>query len=168
MARLGAIVVGVDAAPRNIAVARTHAAAAGLAIDYRCDTAEALVAAGERFDVVLALEIVEHVADRTGFVASLGALAAPGGLVVMSTLNRTLKSFALAIAGAEYVLGWVPRGTHDWRKFVRPAELARDLRHAGLTVTDAVGLTYQPAGGSWRASSDLDINYLMMAAQPMA
>lgn len=165
MARLGARVTGIDAAPNNVATARRHAAAGGLAIDYRASTAEEVLGAGERFDVVLALEIVEHVADRRGFVASVAGLAKPGGIVILSTLNRTVKSLALGVVAAEYVLGWVPRGTHDWRKFVRPAELAHDLRRAGLAVGETAGLVFDPLSGAWRRSRDLDVNYVMSAVR---
>ena len=136
LARLGADMVGADPAEPNIEAARVHAAAGGLAIDYRATTAEALAQAGERFDIVLAMEVVEHVADVNLFVALTGAMVKPGGLMVAATLNRTLKSFALAIVGAEYVLRWLPRGTHDWRRFVRPSELAAGLGAAGARIAD--------------------------------
>lgn len=166
MCRLGAAVTGVDAADRNVAVARHHADAAGLAIDYRVDTAERLRDAGETFNVVLALEVVEHVADPTLFLGCCAALVAPGGVMIVSTLNRTAKAFALGIVGAEYVLGWLPRGTHDWRKFLKPSEVARPLRAAGLSIEEVAGLVYSPITGRWRiAPHDLDVNYLMVAAK---
>lgn len=163
LARLGADVIGVDAAAKNIEAARMHAAEAGLKIDYRHGTAEALAEAGESFDAVLALEIIEHVADPPLFVRSLASLVKPGGLVVFSTLNRTAKSFALAIVGAEYVLGWVPRGTHAHDKFVKPSELARWCREAGLEVTDLTGLVYSPLAGWTLDAKDLDVNYFACA-----
>ena len=163
LARLGAAVTGVDAAPEAIAVARRHAEESGLEIEYMAATAGSLLAAGRRFDVVTALEIVEHVADRPGFVAQCCALLRPGGTVILSTLNRTPRAFALAIVGAEYVLRWVPRGTHRWARFVRPAELARDLRHAGGRVVDLTGLVYRPLSDRWSTSPDLSVNYLCQA-----
>lgn len=165
MARLGAEVVGADASEKNIGVARLHASEAGLPVDYRCTSAEALAAAGETFDVVLTLEVVEHVADLEGFLACCGQMVKPGGLLIAATLNRTLKSYALAIVGAEYVLRWLPRGTHDWKKFVRPHELAAGLRHAGLNVSEITGVTYDPLGDKWRTSRDTDVNYMMVASK---
>ncbi len=167
MARLGARVTGIDAAEENIAVAAGHAGEQDLGIDYRHTTAEALVAAGETFDAVLALEIVEHVADVPDFLDSLGRLVRPGGALVMSTLNRTAKSFMLAKVGAEYVLRWLPPGTHDWRRFIRPSELTRGLRAAGLAVEDATGVAYNPLAETWRlARHDLDVNYMVFAIRP--
>lgn len=160
MARLGAEVVGIDAVERNIAVARSHAATSGLAIDYRVATAEALAEAGERFDLVLNMEVVEHVADPEAFLATTVALIAPGGMMVLATLNRTAKSFALAIVGAEYLLGWLPRGTHDWRRFLRPSEIARMLRPHRAAFTDLVGVSYNPIADAWRVGRDLDVNYM--------
>mgnify|MGYP001161527002 CR=1 FL=1 len=163
MARLGFAVTAVDAAEKNIAVARRHAEQMGLSIDYRAAPVEALAAAGPVFDVVLALEVVEHVADLDGFLAAATATLKPGGLMVLSTLNRTAKAFALAIVGVEYVLGWLPRGTHDWRKFVQPAELAASLRRAGVRVTEFSGLVYSPLSGRWSLSRDLGVNYFAVA-----
>ena len=163
LARMGASVTGVDAAPEALAVARAHAAGAGLAIDYLETTAEALADEGRRFDAVMALEIVEHVADRAAFVADCCRLVRPGGSIVMSTLNRTPRAFALAIVGAEYLLRWVPRGSHRWSKFVRPAELARDLREAGARTKDVAGLTYDPLGDRWSLSQDVAVNYILHA-----
>jgi len=165
MARLGADMVGVDATQRNVEVARLHAAEGGLAIDYRHAAAEDLAAAGERFDAVLALEIVEHVASLDLFVASTAQLVRPGGLAVFATLNRTLKAFALAIVGAEYVLGWLPRGTHDWRKFVRPSELEAAMRASGLTLSDTTGVSFNPILDRWSLGGDLDVNYLAVATR---
>ncbi len=163
MARLGFQVTGIDATEKNIGVASVHAERSGLPIDYRAGTAEALVADGRRFDVVLTMEVVEHVADVDSFLHSCAALVKPGGLLVGATLNRTLKSLALAKIGAEYVLRWLPRGTHDWRKFVRPADFAAGLRAGGLTVEALAGMTYNPIAASWSLSRDLGVNYLIAA-----
>ena len=138
----------------------------GLAIDYRATTAEALAAAGERFDVILNMEVVEHVADVKLFMDSCAALLKPGGMMVVATLNRTMKAWALAIVGAEYVLGWLPRGTHDWAKFVTPAELKAALTAAGLEVADLTGVAYNPLADSWRRSADTGVNYLALAVKP--
>ena len=159
LARLGADVTGVDAAAKNIEAAKLHAAEGGLKIDYRHGTAEALAEKGERFDAVLALEIIEHVADPPLFVRSIAEMVKPGGLVIFSTLNRTAKSYALAIVGAEYVLDWLPRGTHDHRKFVKPSELARFCREAGLEITDLTGMVFSPLSGWSLNAKDLDVNY---------
>jgi 2-polyprenyl-6-hydroxyphenyl methylase/3-demethylubiquinone-9 3-methyltransferase len=167
LTRLGAQVTGIDAGERNIEVARLHAAQVGLEIDYRATTAEALVEQGERFDVVLSMEVVEHVADPDLFLKSVAALAKPGGLVIAATLNRTTKAFALAIVGAEYVLGWLPRGTHNWRKFLRPSELARGLRGGGLKVIETTGVSYDPIRQRWSLGSDLGVNYMMVAIKPV-
>jgi 2-polyprenyl-6-hydroxyphenyl methylase/3-demethylubiquinone-9 3-methyltransferase len=163
MARLGAAVTGIDAVERNIAVARRHADEVGLAIDYRVETAEGLAATGARFDAVLAMEVVEHVADRAAFLAACSSLLAESGLLFIATLNRTAKAFALAIVGAEYVLRWLPRGTHDWRKFVRPSELAAGLRPHGVDVAEITGVGYNPLADKWSLSRDLDVNYLLVA-----
>lgn len=161
MARLGAQVTGIDAEARNIEVARTHAQSSGLDIDYRAVLAEELVAAGAQFDIVLTMEVVEHVTDVDAFLADCAALLRPGGLMIFATLNRTAKAYALAIVGAEYILGWLPRGTHDWRKFVRPSELARGLRKGGGEVTDLTGVVYSPVTGEWSLHPrDLDVNYM--------
>jgi 2-polyprenyl-6-hydroxyphenyl methylase/3-demethylubiquinone-9 3-methyltransferase len=165
MARLGARVTGIDAAERNIGVAAAHATESGLAIDYRHAAVEDLAAAGERFDVLLALEVVEHVADPDLFLAACGQVLEPGGALVLSTLNRTAKAFALAVVGAEYVLRWLPRGTHDWRKFMRPSELAAGLRRAGLDVVDLSGLAYNPLNDKWTLARDLDVNYMAFAVK---
>lgn len=163
MARLGARVVGIDAGERNVAAAARHAESMGLAIRYRCAGPEDMIQERERFDVVLALEVVEHVADLGAFVAAAAALLAPGGAMALSTINRTLKSLALAKVAAEYVFGWLPVGSHDWRKFVRPPELARGLRDHGLAVVDVRGMTYDPLRGRWALSPDLGVNYLAFA-----
>lgn len=166
LARLGFAITGIDADETALQVARDHAAAQGLDIAYRADSAEDLAAAGRRFDAVLALEVVEHAADPALFVAAAASLAKPGGALVMSTLNRTPKAYAAAIIGAEYLLRWLPRGTHDYRKFRRPSELARDARAAGLAVRDITGLVYDPWRDRWRLGNDLGINYLLFATAP--
>jgi 2-polyprenyl-6-hydroxyphenyl methylase/3-demethylubiquinone-9 3-methyltransferase len=163
MARLGFAVTGIDAGAEGIAVARAHAEASGLAIDYCVADIDALAGAGERFDAVLALELIEHVADREAFFAALGRLVKPGGAFVGATLNRTARSFALAIVGAEYVLGWLPPGTHDWQRFVRPSEFVLSLRRAGLATTCLAGLTYEWPSAAWRLSDDLSVNYMLTA-----
>ncbi|WP_284163875.1 bifunctional 2-polyprenyl-6-hydroxyphenol methylase/3-demethylubiquinol 3-O-methyltransferase UbiG [Frigidibacter sp. SD6-1] len=161
MARLGATVVGADAAERNIPVARLHAEQSGLTIDYRHTTAEALAAGGEAFDVVLAMEIVEHVADPQGFTTTCRDLLKPGGLMVMSTLNRTAKSFLAAIIGAEWVMRWLPKGTHDWQKFITPEELYGLIRTAGLDPVDRKGFVFNPVSWQWSVSDrDLSVNYV--------
>jgi 2-polyprenyl-6-hydroxyphenyl methylase/3-demethylubiquinone-9 3-methyltransferase len=162
MARLGATVTGVDAAERNIATASLHAEGQGLAIDYRATTAESLAEAAKQYDIVLALEIVEHVADVELFLRTCGALVKPGGLLFLSTLNRTAKSWALAIAGAEYVLRWLPRGTHDWKKFLKPSEVVRGLRGGGIDAQEIVGVVYSPLSRAWSLNkADLDVNYML-------
>jgi 2-polyprenyl-6-hydroxyphenyl methylase / 3-demethylubiquinone-9 3-methyltransferase len=163
LARLGAGMVGADPSADNIKAARLHAERGGLAIDYRVTTAEALADGGERFDVVLAMEVVEHVADVGLFVRCCAGMVKPGGLMIAATLNRTLKSFALAIVGAEYVLGWLPRGTHRWDKFLRPHELEEAMLRAGLAVTGETGVVYNPLTDTWRLSSDMDVNYMLTA-----
>ena len=161
MARLGADVVGADAAARNIPVAALHAEQSGLLIDYRLTTAEALAAAGEQFDVVLNMEVVEHVADPQGFLSACQRLLKPGGLMICSTLNRTAKSFALAIIGAEWVMRWLPKGTHDWQKFITPEELYALIQGAGLEPVDRKGFVFNLAAWSWSLSDrDLGCNYV--------
>ncbi len=161
MARLGATVIGADAAAGNIPVARLHAEQSGLAIDYRNTTAEALAAAGERFDVVLNMEVVEHVADPAAYLAACRDLLKPGGLMICSTLNRTAKSFMLAIVGAEWVMRWLPKGTHDWQKFITPEELFDLIRRAGLEPLDRKGMVFNPIAWSWSLSDrDLTVNYV--------
>lgn len=168
LARLGATVVGADAVARNIEVARLHAAQQGLEIDYRATTAEALAEAGEVFDAVLALEIIEHVAAPPAFMDTCAALARPGGAVIVSTLNRTPQSFAMAIVGAEWVLRWLPRGTHDWRRFITPDELAAMAAGAGLSPVDRRGMVFNPLTG-WRLSErDLACNYIATALRTAA
>jgi 2-polyprenyl-6-hydroxyphenyl methylase/3-demethylubiquinone-9 3-methyltransferase len=165
LARLGGEVVGADPAAQNIAVAQAHAQQSGVAVDYRATTAEDLAAAGEKFDIVLAMEVVEHVTDVPAFVAACGAMVKPGGLMIAATLNRTMKSFALAIVGAEYVLRWLPRGTHQWDKFVTPEELERAMEDAGLNVIAERGVIYNLFADRWQLSSDMDVNYMTVAAR---
>lgn len=161
MARLGAEVVGADAAPRNIPVAQLHAAQSGLVIDYRFTTAEDLAAAGERFDVVLNMEVVEHVSDPLIYLTACQTLLKPGGIMLCSTLNRNPKSFLVAIIGAEWVLRWLPKGTHDWAKFITPDELYRLISRAGLTPLDRKGMVFNPVSWRWSLSSgDLSVNYV--------
>jgi len=162
MARLGAQVTGVDAAARNIRVAAQHAEKQGLDIDYRQGAAEALAESGARFDIVLALEIVEHVADVELFLKSCGQMVKPGGLLFLSTLNRTAKAWALAIAGGEYILRWLPRGTHDWKKFLKPSEVVNGLDAAGIAAQEIVGVVYSPLSRAWSLNKgDLDVNYML-------
>jgi 2-polyprenyl-6-hydroxyphenyl methylase/3-demethylubiquinone-9 3-methyltransferase len=163
LARIGAEVVGADPAANNIEVAKLHAAKSGVTVDYRCTTAEALADAGERFDIVLAMEVVEHVADLGLFIRRCAEMVKPGGMLVVATINRTLKSFALAIVGAEYVLRWVPRGTHQWDKFVTPNELEVALERSGLRVTDQRGVIYNLLADKWQHSTDTDVNYIVTA-----
>jgi 2-polyprenyl-6-hydroxyphenyl methylase/3-demethylubiquinone-9 3-methyltransferase len=165
LARLGARVMGIDAATESVAAADAHARQGGVAVEYRMATPETLAESGRLFDVVINMEVVEHVDDVDAFLAASGRLVRPGGIMLLSTLNRTLKSLALAKIGAEYVLRWVPPGTHDWRRFVRPSELARGLRRQGLTMTALNGLSYAPAEDSWQLTDDLAVNYLAMAVK---
>ncbi len=165
MARMGATVTGVDASERNIGTARAHAAESGLAIEYLPLPVEELARDNRSFDVVVALEIVEHVADLELFTQSCTALARPGGLLVLATLNRTPKSWLFAIAGAEYVLRWLPRGTHSWDRFVRPSELASALERGGASVQDITGVTFDPLRDEWRLGRDVAVNYLMVASK---
>jgi 2-polyprenyl-6-hydroxyphenyl methylase / 3-demethylubiquinone-9 3-methyltransferase len=167
LARLGAAVVGIDPSATNVEAARRHAAEGRLNIDYRASTAEELAGTGERFDVVLVMEVVEHVTDMRSFLRCSGALVAPHGLLIAGTINRTMKSFALAIVGAEYLLGWLPRGTHRWDKLVRPEELEAALEAAGLHLLEMKGVVYDLLGDRWRLSDDVSVNYLV-AAQPHA
>ena len=163
LARLGGEVVGADPAVPNIAAAKVHAADAGLVIDYRATTAEALADAGERFDLVLAMEVVEHVADVALFVQRCAEMVKPGGLLIGATINRTLKSFALAIVGAEYVLRWLPRGTRRWDKFVTPNEFEAALERHRLRVTAQTGVVYDLLADRWHLADDMDVNYMLAA-----
>ena len=165
MCRLGAAVTGIDAGAEAIDVARLHAREADLDIAYDCAPPEDLEADGRSFDVVLNMEVVEHVADLDAFHAAACDLLRPGGAMAVATLNRTIKSLALAKIGAEYLLRWLPPGTHDWRKFVRPSELDRGLRRHGVRIVDLTGVAYDPLTGDWRRSADLDINYMAFAVK---
>lgn len=167
MARLGADVVGADAGEENIPVAQAHAAQSGLTIDYRNTSAEALAADGEQFDVVLNLEVIEHVADPLAFLTACQQLLKPGGLMICSTVNRNAKSYAAVIVGAEYVLRWLPKGTHDWSKFVTPDELYGLIEQAGLDAVDKKGMIFHPVNWSWSlSSSDLRVNYITASVKP--
>lgn len=163
IARMGAKAAAIDASDKNIGVASFHAEQAGLDIEYRAAAAETLAAEQKQFDIVLALEIIEHVANIELFVESCAALTKPGGLLFVATLNRTVKSFALAIVGAEYVLRWMPRGTHQWNKFVKPSELARSLSNNNANIVDISGVTYSPLNDDWKLSKDVAVNYMMCA-----
>jgi 2-polyprenyl-6-hydroxyphenyl methylase / 3-demethylubiquinone-9 3-methyltransferase len=165
MSRLGFAVTGIDADAEAIGVARDHAESTGLSIDYRIAAAESVAAADQRFDAVLALEIIEHIADPEVFFECIGALVGERGAFIGATLNRTLRSFALAIVGAEYVLGWLPRGTHDWRKFMRPSEFVLGLRRNGLNPTELTGVSYDWLRGVWPLSRDLEVNYMVAAVR---
>ena len=163
LARLGAAVTGLDPGREAVAAAAAHARGSGLEIDYRCGSVEDLAGEGRRFDAVVALEVVEHVPDLPAFVSACAALARAGAPLVFATINRTPKAFAFAIVGAEYVLGWLPRGTHRWSRFVRPSELARALARSGAEVTALDGVSYDVLSGDWRLSRDLSVNYLATA-----
>lgn len=165
MARLGAAVTGIDPSARSLAAARAHAALSGLAIDYRAVSLEDLGEAGETFDIVTAMEVIEHTADPDLFVAALADVTRPGGLLVMSTLNKTLRAYLLGVLGAEYVLGWLPRGTHDWRRFLPPSMLARLLRRRGFRVVDTTGVSFRPERGDFVRSTDRSVNYLLAAVR---
>jgi 2-polyprenyl-6-hydroxyphenyl methylase/3-demethylubiquinone-9 3-methyltransferase len=167
MARLGADVVGADAAEKNIPVARIHAEQSGLAIDYRHTTAEALAEAGETFDAVINMEVVEHVADPSAYLAACRRLLNPGGVMVASTINRNPKSYMMAIVGAERVMRWLPKGTHEWQKFITPDELTKLMEEAGFSVVDKAGFVFNPIAWSWSISArDLSVNYAMACINP--
>lgn len=168
MARLGATVVGVDAGEKNIGVAKLHAAQSGLDIDYRATTSEALAAAGEKFDVVLNMEVVEHVDNVPLYMKSCADLVAPGGLMFTATINRTARAFALAIVGAEYVLRWLPRGTHDFSKFLTPEEIEALLRRNSMRVIERAGVSFHPLADEWKESRDTGVNYMVLAEKPKA
>nr|WP_210302555.1 bifunctional 2-polyprenyl-6-hydroxyphenol methylase/3-demethylubiquinol 3-O-methyltransferase UbiG [Bartonella doshiae] len=163
MARLGATVVGADAAQTNIEVAKIHAIQSGVSIDYRNTTAEALADEGEQFDIILNMEVVEHVADVRLLIAATAKMLKPQGLMFVSTLNRTWKAWGLAIIGAEYILHWLPKGTHNYKKFLKPHELKSFLSQNALTVIDEIGIIYNPLKNSWNRSKDMDVNYLLLA-----
>ncbi len=166
LARLGARVTGLDPAVENIEAARRHAAGQGLAIDYRAGRVEDLEAEALTFDAVVCLEVVEHVPDPAAFLKACAALVRPGGLLLLSTLNRTIKAYLLAIIGGEYVLRWLPVGTHQWERFITPDELARYLRAAGLEAPTVNGLVYNPLADAWSLGADTDVNYLASAPKP--
>lgn len=163
MARMGFDVVAADASEKNIKTASVHAKEQGLQIDYRHATAEDLAAANERFDVILNMEVIEHVADMNLFLTSCASMLKPGGIMFVATINRTAKSYALAIVGAEWILGWIPRGTHDWSKFIRPMELDTALSRAGLNARSETGVMYNPLTSQWLTTSDTDVNYMLVA-----
>lgn len=163
MARLGGEVVGADASNTNIEVAKLHATQSGLKIDYRTTTAEDLAKAGEKFDIILNMEVVEHVSDVDLFMSESAKMVKPQGLMFVATLNRTLKSWGLAIIGAEYILRWLPKGTHDYNKFLTPDEITAKLNEAGLTVIDKLGITYNPFKDCWNRSKNTDVNYMLLA-----
>lgn len=166
LTRLGATMVGIDAGEKNIRIAELHAKQSGLEIDYRATTAEALDASGERFDVVLNMEVVEHVDNVPLYMKSCASLVKPGGLMFTATINRTPRAYALAIVGAEYVLGWLPRGTHDFRKFLTPDEISTLCARNGLKVIDKTGVVFHPLADEWRQSRDLGVNYMVLAERP--
>lgn len=167
MARLGATTTSIDAGLENVKTASLHALQAGLQIDYRCQSAEELAAEGAQFDAVLALEIIEHVANPDLFYNALIKMVKPGGILILSTLNRTTKSYALGIIAAEWVLRWVPRGTHQWKQFIKPSEMAASLRQRGMEIGEVTGLVYQPMSQSFTLNPrDLDVNYLLVAKKP--
>jgi len=163
MARLGFAVTGADASEQNIATARAHGAESGVTVDYRAATAEALVAERAGFDLVLNMEVVEHVADPEAYLAACAKLVKPGGMTIVATLNRTLKSLALAKIGAEYVLGWLPKGTHDWNRFLAPARLCGMLERSGLQVVKTQGVAFDPLAWDWKLAADTDVNYMVVA-----
>ncbi|MCI5049903.1 MAG: bifunctional 2-polyprenyl-6-hydroxyphenol methylase/3-demethylubiquinol 3-O-methyltransferase UbiG [Rickettsiales bacterium] len=166
MARLGANVSGVDASEKNIKTASVHAQSSGLEIEYLASTAESLVEEGRQFDVVLALEIIEHVVDPQAFIDSCASLVKPGGVLIMTTINRTVKSYAFAIVGAEYVMRLLPRGTHQWQKFVKPSEMREGMMRNGLNIKDSSGMVLDPLRWQWRISdTDLDVNYLICSSK---
>lgn len=166
LSRMGADVTGIDASDRNVGTARVHAEQSGLDIDYRVTTVEQLAAMGDTFDAVISMEVVEHVADVDLFLDGCATLMDANGAIVLATLNRTPKSFAFGIVGAEYIMRWLPRGTHDWKKFVRPSELARGLRRNRVSVDDISGLTFNPLSGEWKISNDVSVNYVLFGTRP--
>jgi 2-polyprenyl-6-hydroxyphenyl methylase/3-demethylubiquinone-9 3-methyltransferase len=168
MARLGATATGIDASERNIAIAGLHAEQSGLDIDYRATTSEALAESGEKFDVVLNMEVVEHVDNVPLYMKSCADLVKPGGLLFTATINRTARAFALAIVGAEYVLRWLPRGTHEWNRFLTPDEISALTRRFGMTTIDETGVVYHPLADEWRRSRDMGVNYMLLAEKPKA
>lgn len=166
VARMGAEVVGADPSEKNIGIASTHAKASGVAVDYRAVTAEQLAEAGETFDIVLNMEVVEHVADVELFMNTCASMVRPGGLMFVATINRTMKAAALAIFAAEKVLRWLPRGTHQYEKLVRPEELEKPLAASGLEIVDRTGVFFNPLANQWNLSKDMDVNYMLLAKRP--
>ncbi len=166
LARLGANVVGIDPANENVEAAKLHMVNSGLSIDYRTMTVEALADSNETFDIIVASEVVEHVADLDFFVHRAAEMVKPGGLMIVTTINRTLKSFTLAIVGAEYILRWLPIGTHRWEKFVTPDELENAIEAGGLQVIEESGIMYDLLHDQWRRSNDMDVNYMLAAERP--
>ena len=162
MARLGAEIVGVDPSEKNIKTATIHAQETQLAIDYRCATAEDLEREGEKFDVILNMEVIEHVSDPQAFTRSCSTMLNPKGLMFVATISRTFKSFGLAIVGAEYILGWLPKGTHHWEKFIKPEELRAWLTANNITIKGETGVTYHPLANQWKRSRDMDVNYMLV------
>jgi 2-polyprenyl-6-hydroxyphenyl methylase / 3-demethylubiquinone-9 3-methyltransferase len=168
MARMSATVIGADASERNIGIATIHAAQSGVTVDYRAVTAEQLAAEGEKFDIILNMEVVEHVADVEFFISTCASMVKPGGMMFVSTINRTMKAMALAIVGAEYVLRWLPKGTHQYEKLVRPEELEKPLIASGMQVDERTGVFFNPLMNQWNLSKDMDVNYMMLATRPAA
>ncbi len=168
LTRLGAAVTGIDAGDKNIGVAKLHAERSGLTIDYRATTSEALAAEGKTFDIVLNMEVVEHVSNVPLYIKSCADLVAPGGLLFSATINRTARALAFAKFGAEYVLRWLPRGTHDWNKFLTPAELKALITRNGLKILDETGVVFHPLADEWRKSPDMGINYMILAGRDAA
>ena len=168
MARMGATVIGADASERNIGIASTHAAQTGVTIDYRAVTAEQLAAEGEKFDIILNMEVVEHVADVDFFITTCASMVKPGGMMFVATINRTMKAMALAIIGAEHVLRWLPKGTHQYEKLVRPEELEKPLTASGMQIDERTGVFFNPLMNQWNLSKDMDVNYMMLATRPTA
>lgn len=166
VARMGADVVGADPSERNIGIASTHARETGVAVDYRAVTAEQLAEAGETFDIVMNMEVVEHVADVEFFLTTCASMVRPGGLMFVATINRTMKAMALAILGAEYVLRWLPKGTHQYEKLVRPEEIERPLNTGGMDVFARTGVFFNPLSNQWNLSKDMDVNYMLVARKP--
>jgi 2-polyprenyl-6-hydroxyphenyl methylase/3-demethylubiquinone-9 3-methyltransferase len=166
MSRLGFDVLGTDVSPRNVSIASAHALRTGAPVKYRAAGAEELTTEGKTFDVVLNMEVVEHVADLPGYLKACCRLVSPGGLMVVATLNKTLKALALAKIGAEYILGWLPRGTHDWSRFVEPSKLRSLIEESGLNILKTQGIAFDPFAWDWHLSSDLSVNYMIVAARP--
>lgn len=168
MARMGATVIGADASERNIGIASTHAAQTGVTVDYRAVTAEQLASEGEKFDIILNMEVVEHVADVDFFITTCASMVKPGGMMFVATINRTMKAMALAIIGAEHVLRWLPKGTHQYEKLVRPEELEKPLTASGMQIDERTGVFFNPLMNQWNLSKDMDVNYMMLATRPTA